>query len=515
MNKKKLIGLIALVIVIALTATLFTACNKFKWDSVGGGNASAATLSNGGYYVEQGSYAYFINGYDAGSTDAEGTAVAVDNTWGTPMKNGIVRVSINADGSYNNDSAVVVVPKQIFNNYKKGGFAVFGDWIYYATPNNDENKSGVASTTHTDFMRTRIDGSVTQVIFTLNTRDSEYLFTPTRIIYRESSTATTVNYVDFSGMKADKNIDNGKGATTGVLAENVSEVFWDYDASYTAGQGSVISDYVVYTEKLSGDDSYEFCNNLCAVKYDGSDKKTLANKFTYLTDAEKENYTAYFKDKVFSFKLLAIEVESDSSMTLYYTKSNYINAAAKSTGLYCNTFDLTNGFSTANEKHLTNTDPTAVYPLSYADGALIVANSNYYYVKHDINSAEFASEWNGSVYDKTVVGRAATVLTVDGGYVYYYDSNNDAIYRINLVVTTGASPNETKVLSAKFKADWLNFEVDGANFRYFDTADYNYLHVVNLADYNGELIESTTFIGKMTDADSAAKKAAEEAAAKA
>ena len=111
-----------------------------------------------------------------------------------------MRAELNADGTVNNATAKVVVPKSIYNSSASGGFAVYGDWIYYATPNNDEDSTGTPSTTHTDFMRTKTDGSVTQLIGTINSRSSNYLFTPTRVLFSTDSNAT-VYYFDFSGMK--------------------------------------------------------------------------------------------------------------------------------------------------------------------------------------------------------------------------------------------------------------------------------------------------------------------------
>ena len=177
MNKKLFVSIIAMVALVAVLATLLVGCNSFAWTSVGGGEPNADVESNGGYYVKQGKYVYFINGYD--------TAEVVDNTWGTPVKNSIVRAEL-VNGEYTN--FVVVVPKQVYNKNANGGFAIFGEWIYYATPNNDLDKHGHASTTHTDFMRTKIDGSATQLIATINSRDSEYLFTATRILYKSGST---------------------------------------------------------------------------------------------------------------------------------------------------------------------------------------------------------------------------------------------------------------------------------------------------------------------------------------
>ena len=91
---------------------------------------------------------------------------------GTPVKQSIVRSELNEDGSVNNATTKVVVPKIIYNSSAKGGFAIFGEWIYYATPNNDRDKNGTASTTDTDFMRTKIDASVTQRLGKINTRSA-------------------------------------------------------------------------------------------------------------------------------------------------------------------------------------------------------------------------------------------------------------------------------------------------------------------------------------------------------
>ncbi|MCQ2603040.1 MAG: hypothetical protein MJ193_03820, partial [Clostridia bacterium] len=341
------------------------------------------------------------------------------------------------------------------------------------------------------------------LIATINSRSTEYLFTPNRIIYRESSSATSIGYIDFSGMKGDKSSNKAKGVKSGILAENVENVFWNYDASYTKGQGEVMSDYIVYTETLTGDDSYEFCNNLKMVSYSGK-VVSLADKFTYLTDEEKGHYTDYFKDKVFSFEILDLVVDNDSQLTIYYKKSNYINGAEKSTGIYMNKITA-DGFDTAAEIKLSNTDATSVFGLGYEKGALIEANSAYYYVKYDVASDEFATEWNGDIYSKKAVGKATTLLKVEGDYVYYY--GDDTVYCINLLKETGSCPNETALAICCAKADWLSFEIVGSKFVYMDNDDYTYIHVVDLATYSDKAIETSTFIGIMTKADADSKAA--------
>ena len=48
-----------------------------------------------------------------------------------------------------------------------------------------------------------------------------------------------------------------------------------YDAEWDPAAGAVVSDYIFYTETPTGDDSYRHYNNLCAVKYDGTDRRRV------------------------------------------------------------------------------------------------------------------------------------------------------------------------------------------------------------------------------------------------
>ena len=489
MNKKKICAVAVAVVVLIAAILVLTACNKYKWDSIGAGDSADTVVSNGGYYVEQGGYAYFINGY-VGDNDA--------NDWGTPYKQSIMRAELNADGSVNNATAKVVVPKSIYNQSTSGGFAIYGDWIYYATPNNDEDTTGTASTTHTDFMRTKTDGSVTQLIGTINSRSSNYLFTPTRVLFSTDSNAT-VYYFDFSGMKENKSLSNRKGVTEGVLIENATSVVWGYDLSREAGAGAQVSDYIFYTEKLTDDsNSYEFYNKLCCVRYDGSDRRVLLDNTSFL--AEGDNYLNT-PEKVFNFTLSKLFYESDNEVTLYYTKSVEINGSATSVGLYLNTFTLDGGLGAAGEKKLTENSSTTFFPMGKDEGILLQSNSKYYLVTG--TGADDIKLSDGRV----VIGVSSTVQAVIDGYVYYTDAN--ALYRINLdAAATGGSPNAERIIAAGVKTDWLALEFvdkgDNAFLFYFDTEEYTYTSYVVLTAFDGEEL-TPVMIGDMTQADKDAK----------
>lgn len=482
--KKRVTVLIALVAVLVVAAVALAACDIYKQNSIGMGDSDAAVVSNGGYYVEQGDYAYFINGYVGSVTS---------NEWGAAYKQAIMRAKINEDGTYDVDNAQIVVPLSIYNTYAAGGFAVYGDWIYYATPNTEEDKTGTASTTYTDFMRTRTDGAVTQKIGTVTSRSYNYLFTPTRILYYDgsSSSSITVRYFDFTGMSTDKSVDNGKGAKGGVLIENATSVVWGYDAGWTPGAGASVSDYVFYTRSLTGDDSYKHYNELCAVRYDGTDARVLA------TAAEDAGVDAQF-----TYSLSDITIDSDQRATLYYTKSvyNYESSSETSTGLYINTFDITNGFSADNEKKLVATAPTSFYPLGYEEGMLATKGDAVYRV-----SATDAAA-SGDVYTEAnrVIARSeVTVEAVVGNYVYYSASN--VLYRID---TTG-NRNEEVIVAEGVRTDWLEREFVGGKVFFFNTADYEYLNYVSLPADDEDAAEPV-LLGKMTQADLDAKAEAEK-----
>ena len=486
MKRKKVIVIVALIATLAIAATLLAACNDvYVWDGIGMGESQAKVVSNGGYYVEQGKYVYFINGY-LGDVEV--------NNWGSAYKQSIMRAEKNSDGTINNDTAQVVVPLVISNQYTGGGFAVFGDWIYYASPNTESDTSGNPNTTYTDFMRTRTDGAVTQRIGNVNSRSCQYLFTPTRVLYTDPGSTSTLRYFDFTGMPSGESVDDGSGVKMGVLIENASGILWGYDAEWDPSAGTVVTDYIFYTQTVTGDDSYRHYNELCAVKYDGSDRKTLA---TYDSSVGVADY-----DKVFTYSLKDVCFVSDTEATLYYTKSIYENGSSKSQGLYMNTFSLSSEYSVQNEKRLAQTEPSSFYALGGDKGILATVGNNVYLVTADSVGYTDANLIIGT-------GSSVKVEKVIGNYVYYTASN--ALYRINLDVASGDSANVREVIASGVKTDWLKLDFAGSRLVWFNTDDYGYLYYLDGLDldtptdgFEGKLL------GKMTQEDLDAKAEEEE-----
>lgn len=456
--KKKLFSVFAAVLVLVICIAALVACNPYKADSIGSGDSSAAVESNGGYVVKQGRFIYFINGY---------VGESADNAWGAATKQGIVRAEIK-DGKVDPKSAKLVVPKSVYNSSNVGGIAIHGDWIYYTSVNTDKDKSGTASTVNTDFMRTKTDGSVTQLIGTIGTRSAKYIFTKSRVLYY---TNNTIGFIDFSKMN-DKATDKGKGAVKGTLAENVENVVWDY-----------ATDSIFYVQTAPSEDSYKNYNNLCTIKADGSGQKVLATQTTFVAEGVDPVNDQL---NVFKYNILNLYVESDGDCTLYYTKSHTFSSNSVPDGLFMAKASNVKG----TEKNLNTIASTTLVPLGYAEGALAY-NSNSVYC------------WYNGVEKENpvqVTSTSQTIWKVDQqkGIVYFTASSSAS--SISKISYREAKDNATVIMEEGIKTDWLVLDFIGDDFYFFASKDDNYLHTINLSTFDKDAEDAaSTYIGCPTD----------------
>lgn len=484
MKKKKIFAILT-VLVVAVCAIALAGCNAYEWKTIGGGNSGANVESNGGTVVKQGNHLYFINGFQS--------AENINNEFGAVYKQGIARATLK-DGKVDQSSYELIVPKHIYSASTKSGIAIFGEWIYYASPNQDKNDAGTPSTTRLDFMRSKIDGSITQKIYTVSKRDIEYKFTPSAVLYYDSN---TIYSVDFSGMKTNKSIDNGSGASKKTLVSGIDSYFWGYSDVYQNGKNSV-SNYVYYTKSISDKNvSYRFVNTLNRIKYDGSGYKKLAGVGTY--------------DHDLKIALVNGKVENNNQVNLYYTKTKSVNGSSVVEGTFVNKVAIDGKWDIKSEKTISNISRTSIYPISYDKGCLVTDGEKIMY--------------NNYTDSKEVVNKASvTIRNVDievvndkeVAYLYYTDSGTPSeMVRIN-VYGEGDSPNRTTVFNiGKMKVDWTPIEfmdINGkSNAIFFNADDYNYLNGVVISDFKGDIIEKGYLLGSMTNKDKQAKIDAKKA----
>ena len=230
---KKLLAVIALVVA---SLFVFTACGgeDYKFDALENNpSASAPVSSNGGSYVQKGEYSYFINGAEDG-TDK--------NTFGTYHKGSIVRVK-TSDLTKKERVVETVVPKIIYaEEANSSGFYIYGDKIYYTTPNSGKDTQGNVQMTKLDFMMANINGTGTKIIATVDDNTQAFRFI-------QNNEKVYLLYVG----TADVEINEQKTSTTAIyevncdtkeqklVADNVETVVFDKYAN---------SNSVAYTQNL-------------------------------------------------------------------------------------------------------------------------------------------------------------------------------------------------------------------------------------------------------------------------
>ena len=126
--------------------------------------------SNGGFAVQTDDYVYFVNGSELNTAD---------NTFGTPLRGSIQRISKQDIAARNYSASQTVVPLIAYAVNTDAGIYVYGDRIYYATPSTAKSSSGVVQNSNMEFKSSTLDGSETM---------SDYY-------YRSSSTALDYRYV--------------------------------------------------------------------------------------------------------------------------------------------------------------------------------------------------------------------------------------------------------------------------------------------------------------------------------
>ena len=148
-GKKILLLLLAL----ALTLGVLAGCNPYNVDPLDGYTSSEnAAESNGGFVVKKDEWFYFINGAES---------YTASNTFGSVVKGSLMRINESDLAAGNYGAGDIVVPQLMISEDHTSGVFIYGDYVYYATPNTVRNMDGEIENSYLDFRRTRLDGTDT------------------------------------------------------------------------------------------------------------------------------------------------------------------------------------------------------------------------------------------------------------------------------------------------------------------------------------------------------------------
>ena len=458
--------ILTLVVTVLLASTLLLmGCSSSDNGLTPNPATTDTVIGNGGIVVQKGDYLYFTNGYDDVDNYSAG-----DNDWGDVSYGAIYRTVLDENGniSYDEDGFLtnveVVVPKLV--GYSGGSFYVYGDYIYYSTPNNNKDKYGGSLTSLTDYYRADIDGTDNEKLYTSTTTD---LTESNWTIYALDSTQYLVvlDGESLISVKASGSIGDAVEMATGVD----SVAFYNND-TYENNARAVVdgyNNYVYYTRATTDDDNVASTvsgNYLARVKVNTQTEEIVysAGSYTYSMMDLKNNSIYYTKS------------DSNSSVTDLWYRST-IGAFNSSTQLTYTTYDSV---------YVLDSDTSYVdnYVLAYGESTLYLLR--------------------GTSTPVVVLSEDITILSVLGDTVVYYDNTNSELHRIGNVKDSVLN-NQTFDLESKTMNtdDVTLFDYDGLHMYMFvsytssSDVENNYLNRIYIN------AEDTTphFVGKFETED--------------
>lgn len=471
--------IIATLILIILVATVFAGCETYRRTPLTDTpDVNALVESNGGLAVKQGDYIYFINA----QSDYNYTASNQNyfNHKKNENKGAIMRIKLDASGNIDGE-AEIVVPKNAMTSYAKGGIYVYGEWIYYTSPTTRANSAGIIKNDLL-FYRTKIDGTGTQVIATVNSRTFEYTVTPSSIVYYIDNELYYINTDVKRGFKAVK------------IDEKITSIIFPVNSKYDPANPNYLASAVFYS-KASEDDTVR-ANEVYGLDVNGN-KTLLFNESSYT--AEPKNIANI--EKVFTITLKDT-VQTDKGIALLYEKSYYRGNQATSKGLYSLEFidNSLDSFNVANEKLLSKISVTPLIKLN-ATTFYYLDNTTLYKVSYDEVEKEPIREM---IQEFTSVPTILFFNTKDNiNYVYYVA--DDGVYRYPLTRDDEGNPtgNATFIKEKNMSTSWLSLEKIGDLVFYTNSGQNNYTYVMKLSTYDPMDDEALydELAGRFTEAD--------------
>ena len=498
--------------------------------------------SNGGFVVSVGDdangYYYFINGVETATSD---------NTYGTPVKGALMRVKKSELAQGKGEGELVIPSLMVAGDYTAGLF-IYGERIYYATPTNVRNTTGVVENSYLDFKSAKLDGTDIKDLFRLSSNTTVYRYvevdgTVYAVYASGSSTYTLHSY----------NTSNG---TDTVLADGVTKYAFDSndktnatvyytmsvtenvatDSARTAGYNQLYRVSAAATEAPEGyaykDASYwdEFRewideNNDGNIPYTNLGELVLDgistnNGKTIFNHSEKEpstpfGYTYTLRSYQNGGIYFTLAETNGKGGDLYYLSEEKIAESG---------FDSIGSNPVANPED--GKSEACVKLANDIDAANKATDSAYYYIDDDGHHYLYVE--SGSIYraDLDVEGGitsdlmiatgagSATIVALDStssdayGYVYYSQTNGNGV-SVERAVYDGEAENyknltydgennaaykPVKVLNLQHVSGWYNYEViDGTVFyadaEQFGGTAYSYTAAVSLKK-DGKLMDN-------------------------
>jgi hypothetical protein len=406
---------------------LLVACGEnFKTDPVSTDSLTGVLPeSNGGLAVKIGKYLYYINGY-AGNT--------VDNTFGKVLKGAIVRCELDNDGTPKYETNKVIVSKNVYNSVSSSGLYIQDEYIYYSSPSTDKDKNGDIRTSAMFLMRSKLDGTGTEIIGKFDDYTIVYKVVAGYILYVKDS--SEIHQIDLNSKKFDDEI-----------------VQSDITAYYFTARTDNENDFanaVLFTK--ASDVSTDSHNEIWIYKAGGTKQKLITGNVPSYPAESLEISTGY------TFTLVETHYLSDNKLRLIYSKTDS-GTNTRSKGTY--SYDFTNDLAFDYEKEIRYTTGREITKLHFLNEENLIATYGTDIVLFRLKNGAYVKD-----PEATLIPSSATIFYIiqnqDNVEICYNSSS--VISRIKVldiidgeyVVSFGAEAVE--IFTASFNSTWLGLE---------------------------------------------------------
>ncbi len=445
---------ILLIITVAVVAIAMTACGSAV---KGNPKVDDTVYGNGGMQVRKGNFVYFANGFYSVDDITDKT-----NKDGKVVRGGIYRVELNdgalpLDEDGNVTGAVQIVSK--ITCYEFGGFYIYDNYIYYATPNNQKDKSGTLLKERVDFYRCKIDGSDNKRLYTTNSSYSSVQFNVTKFNKDAKNASTYLTILDGTDLiyfEFSKGKNNGKTK----IAEEVTGAVWSEISTYEYNQNSTAFEQTVFFTQATTD-----TNKISSYNLVSGENKVIV-----------DNNTASFTLK--ACKAGKIYYEKTQNGSTVFASNTLGKSFENSENIYYNN-SYSNYFVVGGEQG------------DFEGGVIASNDSGTYYVKTGAN---------GETSRTTIADKTYNVLFSNGSKIYVRESAVQ-IYVIDLIdkkfeakeilgsdVEGKSDGNKYVDFDGRFITYLASNEVDG-------TTTY-YTHLIDLSQYDEAEGYLDVFVGE-------------------
>lgn len=449
--KKILTKLLCIVFVACMALTAFVGCgDPTKGYTPTLMNNWGDVLYQNSYVAVTENYVYYINGISPATSF---------NTYGYPVK-GALMVADKNDLS----KTAIAVPKLFSAGDYNSGFYILGDYVYFATPSDEQDTSGTVLTDNLAFARARLDGSYFETFFTVSGNATEHRFFESNgivyIVYYNTASSSLVCYN--TATKTGINI-----ATTNDKAQTYS--LNDYQL-FDNGKDVPV---VAYTTTVYSEPYYQD-----KINAGGTRQTESYNQIYVYRLGDQVNETGFYGELVVDGK----DAEKTYSINLvqngyFFYNETDVDANAVTYGVEINELAKTTAIELQNAQVATETafvvSPSEVYNIT--DGKLYKQSLTDKSVKETV----------------LVNSQITTILYIHDNFVYFRDANN-VIFRAEL---NNVDTKTVRISNGVVTGTWYTpelVEINGKDYLFYTDDTETGCFYVNCIALDGDVVGEDT-----------------------